>query len=116
MSLYEKLKYLARQSDIFINEDGEQSLSSKLAVKGKTTCTPNRAICFCFPDDRCVLPHESIAAEHCPDHHLRGGASPDGSNRVRRFLEVSGNSDFAVCNAVLGSSRVCKALRVRETE
>lgn len=43
----------------------------------------------CFPDDRCVVPHESIASKHRPHHHLRGGTFADGSDRVRRFLEVS---------------------------
>lgn len=43
----------------------------------------------CFADDRRVVPHESIASKHRPHHHLRGGTSADGSDRVRRFLEVS---------------------------
>ncbi|KOX71084.1 hypothetical protein WN51_03625 [Melipona quadrifasciata] len=75
----------------FCSEEPLTEIEDCVAIPGaslsKTLMRRKSAIGGFGSHDRCVLPHEPIAAEHCPDHHLRGGTPPDGSNRVRRFLE-----------------------------
>ena len=51
--------------------------------------TINNSCLFDFADDRPVLSHEPIAPEHRPDHYMCSSSTSNGSNRIRRLLEVS---------------------------
>ncbi|KAL2717148.1 LOW QUALITY PROTEIN: hypothetical protein V1478_012848 [Vespula squamosa] len=61
-------------------------------------------------DDRRVLPHKSVVTKHCPDYHVRGGPSSDGSDRLCCFLEVSTTQNVYFQNNIKSFTRTMREI------